>query len=98
MQRLTKIWILWLVFISVPGSGLLLSDGIPFTSRLELNPISIKESLEYEKPTLMFNLETYLDKYDNTKNIHFLTGDLFNDCNTLLRVLNLTELEQPKIN
>jgi hypothetical protein len=36
VQRLTKIWILWLVFISVPGSGLLLSDGIPFTSRLEL--------------------------------------------------------------
>jgi hypothetical protein len=68
-----------------------------FTSRVELNPISIKESLEYEKPTLIFNLETYLGKYDNTENIHFLTGNLLDDCNTLLRVLNLPELDQPKI-
>ena len=45
----------------------------------------------------MFNLETYLGKYDNTKNIHFLTGDLLDDCNTLLRVLNLPELDRPKI-
>ena len=63
----------------------------------EIDCISIKESLEYKKPTLMFNLETYLGKYDNTKNIHFLTGDLLDDCNTLLRVLNLPELDRPKI-
>jgi len=71
-----------------------------FTSRLELNPISIKESLEYEKPTLIFNLDTYMSKYDNTENIYFLTGNLFDDCNTLLKSLNLTpftELPQPKI-
>lgn len=35
MQRITGIWVLWIIFISVPGSGLLLSDGIPFTSKLE---------------------------------------------------------------
>ena len=35
MRRITGIWILWILFISVPGSGLLLSDGIPFTSKLE---------------------------------------------------------------
>ena len=27
-----------------------------FSSILELNPLSIKESLEYEKPTMIFNL------------------------------------------
>ncbi len=41
MQKLTKIWILWLVFISAPGSGLLLSDGIPFTSKLEFAVVSL---------------------------------------------------------
>jgi hypothetical protein len=56
---------------------------------LELNPLSIKESLEYEKPTMIFNLPTYKGKYDTEKNIRFLTGDVVTDSNTLLSLLNL---------
>jgi glycosyltransferase involved in cell wall biosynthesis len=50
-----------------------------FTSRLELNPLSIKESLEYSKPTMIFNLPTYKGKYDSEENIHYLTGDTIKD-------------------
>ena len=70
-----------------------------FTSRLELNPLSIKESLEYSKPTMIFNLHTYKGKYDNTENIYFLTGDTLKDSENLLQVLGikLTEKKEPKI-
>jgi hypothetical protein len=70
-----------------------------FTSRLELNPLSIKESLEYSKPTMIFNLHTYKGKYNNTENIHFLTGDVLKDSENLLRILGITPIEkkEPKI-
>lgn len=70
-----------------------------FTSRLELNPLSIKESLEYSKPTMIFNLHTYKGKYDNTENIYFLTGDTLKDSENLLQVLGIkpTEKKEPKI-
>jgi hypothetical protein len=70
-----------------------------FSSKLELNPISIKESLEYEKPTMIFNLPTYMGKYDNQENIHFLSGDIINDSQKLLSILGIepTVLKQPKI-
>lgn len=70
-----------------------------FSSKLELNPISIKESLEYEKPTMIFNLPTYMGKYDNQENIHFLSGDIINDSQKLLSILGIepTMLKQPKI-
>jgi hypothetical protein len=35
------------------------SDAHLFTSNMELNPLSIKESLEYQIPTFIFNLPTY---------------------------------------
>ena len=60
-----------------------------FTSILELNPLSIKESLEYQKPTMIFNLHTYMGKYDNTENIYHLTGDVEKDKNKLLQTLGL---------
>jgi hypothetical protein len=70
-----------------------------FTSRLELNPLSIKESLEYSKPTMIFNLPTYKGKYDSEKNIHYLTGDTIKDSQNLLKILGIKpkELKQPKI-
>jgi len=70
-----------------------------FSSILELNPLSIKESLEYEKPTMIFNLSTYKGKYDNQENIHFLTGDVFKDSRNLLKILGIEpkEVKQPKI-
>jgi len=70
-----------------------------FSSIFELNPLSIKESLEYEKPTMIFNLSTYKGKYDNQENIHFLTGDVFKDSRNLLKILGIEpkEVKQPKI-
>ena len=70
-----------------------------FTSRLELNPLSIKESLEYSKPTMIFNLPTYKGKYDSEEHIHYLTGDTIKDSRNLLKILGFEpkELKQPKI-
>jgi hypothetical protein len=60
-----------------------------FSSRLELNPLSIKESLEYGKPTMIFNLPTYKNKYENENNIHFLTGSVVKDSENLLKILKI---------
>jgi hypothetical protein len=75
------------------------SDVHLFSSIMELNPLSIKESLEYEKPTMIFNLSTYKGKYDTEKNINFLTGDVNTDSHNLLKILGIQpkELKQPKI-
>lgn len=75
------------------------SDVHLFTSNLELNPLSIKESLEYGKPTLIFDLYTYMGKYSSTENIHFLSGDVITDSNKLLHLLGLKEEDKviPKI-
>jgi hypothetical protein len=56
---------------------------------LELNPLSIKESLEYKKPTMIFNLPTYKEKYDSEENIHYLTGDTIKDSQNLLNILGI---------
>ncbi len=65
-----------------------------FSSILELNPLSIKESLEYSKPTMIFNLPTYKGKYDEEKNICYLTGHVEFDCKNLLLILGI-ELKDP---
>lgn len=65
------------------------SDVHLFTSNLELNPLSVKESLEYSIPTMIFNLHTYMGKYDSTDNIHFLTGSPIKDANKLIQLLGL---------
>ena len=46
------------------------SDIHLFTSNMELNPLAIKESLEYDLPTFIFNLHTYKEKYNNEDNIN----------------------------
>ena len=55
---------------------LMACDLFFFSSKLELNPLVIKEALEFDIPILMFNLQTYCKTYNNTKNISFLTGDM----------------------
>lgn len=72
------------------------SDAFLFTSILELNPISIKESLEYGLPTLIHDLPTYYGKYNNVKNITFLTGNINQDTSNFLKVLNIDN-KKPKI-
>lgn len=70
-----------------------------FSSRLELNPLSIKESLEYGKPTMIFDLPTYKNKYDDEENIQYLTGNILTDSNRLLNILGIEpiKIKEPKI-
>jgi len=56
----------------------------------ELNPIALKEALEYKVPMMMHNLDVYTGKYDIYENISFLTGDLDTDCENLCKILGLT--------
>ena len=51
------------------------SDLFLFTSKLELNPLVVKEALMFDSKILMFNLETYCGSYDNEECVSFLTGD-----------------------
>jgi len=55
----------------------------------ELNPIVIKEALEYQElPKLMYNLDVYLNRYHKEPNMHYLTGKLDTDADTILKVTN----------
>lgn len=54
----------------------------------ELNPIAIKEALEFEMPMMMYDLDVYCGKYSNFNNITFLTGDIDLDSENLIKVLN----------
>ena len=59
----------------------------------ELNPIVIKEAAEYkELPKLLFNLDVYLNRWNNFKDFHYLTGNLKEDSKKIL------ELTQAKPN
>ena len=73
------------------------SDLFLFTSNFELNPLAVKESLSYGLPTLMFNLHTYEGKYDEEKNVKFLTGNLIDDCNLVLETLGLPKFKKLEI-
>jgi FkbM family methyltransferase len=59
----------------------------------ELNPIAIKEALEFKVPMLMYNLDVYCGKYDMYDNIHYLTGDITQDTNKLLEIFNMETME-----
>lgn len=51
-------------------------DLFYFSSKLELNPLSIKEALSYELPCIFRKLDTYLDTYDNNPLVTYITDDL----------------------
>ena len=74
------------------------SDVHLFTSNMELNPLAIKESLEYSLPTFIFDLETYKGKYSKEENIIFLTGNVTEDANQLLSSLGFEKLKQRQLN
>ena len=74
------------------------SDVHLFTSNMELNPLAIKESLEYDLPTFIFNLHTYKEKYNHEDNIIFLTGDVREDANQLLVSLGFEPLKEKQLN
>jgi hypothetical protein len=74
------------------------SDVHLFTSNMELNPLAIKESLEYSLPTFIFNLHTYKGKYDNEENVIFLTGEAREDANQLLISLGFEPMKEKNLN
>jgi len=71
------------------------SDVFLFTSILELNPLVIKEVMQYDIPIFMFNLETYCGVYNNNENVSFLTGNISEDVNKIKKLLGF-ENEKPK--
>jgi len=58
----------------------------------ELNPIAIKEAIKYKLPMMMFNLDVYCGKYNNDSKIKFMTGDINQDNDTLLDILNVKNI------
>jgi FkbM family methyltransferase len=75
------------------------SDLFLFTSKgeknnKELNPIAIKEALEYQIPMMMYNLDVYCGKYDKYENITYLTGDIDTDINNLKKILNMDSMQE----
>lgn len=61
----------------------------------ELNPIAIKEAMEYDTHKLMYNLDVYCNKYNNYENVHLLSGELLTDANKIIEVLGL-EVEKKR--
>ncbi len=47
-----------------------------FSSKLELNPLVVKEALSYKLPILMRKLHTYLNQYDNNPLVKYINDDL----------------------
>ena len=72
-------------------------DMFLFTSKgdrgnKELNPIAIKEALEYPHiPKMMFNLDVYCNKYNDHKDVLYLSGDSYLDAMNMATVLKLQE-------
>jgi len=64
-------------------------DLFLFTSIKELNPLVIKESLEYNLPLFLFPLDTYLNKYDNNPLCNYLTNDIKTDTLLIKKKINV---------
>ena len=52
------------------------SDFFYFSSKLELNPLSVKEALSYKLPCVFRKLHTFLDTYDNNVLVTYIDDDL----------------------
>lgn len=59
----------------------------------ELNPIAIKEAIEYGIPMMMYNLDVYCGKYDKLPQVTFLTGNIDEDVNNMVDVLNPVDID-----
>ena len=57
----------------------------------ELNPIVILEAMRYNKlPKLLFNLDVYLNKYNNKDGVHYLSGNTGEDARKVIELTNAT--------
>ena len=58
----------------------------------ELNPIAIKEAMEYDIHKMMYNLDVYCNKYNNMDHVTLLTGDVDRDVDNLFNILNVSKV------
>ena len=63
-------------------------DLFYFSSKLELNPLSIKEAISYKMPCIFRKLETYLNTYDDHPLVTYIDDDLKNTKRIILEKLN----------
>ena len=63
------------------------SDLFVFTSKFELNPLCVKESLSWKLPIMMKNLETYSNSYSSNSRVHILGEDETINTQKILEVL-----------
>jgi hypothetical protein len=72
-------------------------DAFLFPSVLELNPLCVKEAMEYSLPIMLFQLDSYCGKYENIEGIHSLSGNASKDSQNLKSILFGVEekVEQP---
>jgi hypothetical protein len=74
------------------------SDLFLFTSKgdkgnKELNPLVIKEAAKYKDlPKLMYNLDVYLNKYNQKIDFNLLSGDIFKDSYKIKDLTNPSNL------
>jgi hypothetical protein len=61
----------------------------------ELNPIAIKEAMEYDDLIkVMYNLDVYCNKYNDAENMVYLTGDVDTDSINIINKLNLDIVDE----
>jgi hypothetical protein len=61
----------------------------------ELNPIAIKEAMEYDDLIkVMYNLDVYCNKYNDAENMVYLTGDVDTDSINIIKKLNLDVVDE----
>ena len=63
-------------------------DMFYFASKIELNPLSVKEALSYKLPSIFRKLHTYLDTYDNNPLVTYINDDLKLTKRIILEKLN----------
>jgi predicted O-methyltransferase YrrM len=63
-------------------------DMFYFASKIELNPLSVKEALSYKLPSIFRKLYTYLDTYDNNPLVTYINDDLKLTKRIILEKLN----------
>jgi FkbM family methyltransferase len=74
-----------------------MADLFLFTSRghsgdKETMPLVIREAISWKVPSLIYNLDVYLNYFDKFNNISYLdTVDKEKNCNTILKTLNMNE-------
>tara|TARA_B100000287_G_C20539504_1_gene744064 strand:- start:355 stop:1119 length:765 start_codon:yes stop_codon:yes gene_type:complete len=66
-------------------------DLFYFSSRLECNPLVIKEALGWNLPVLMYNLDSYCNSYDNTDGVYFLDGVTENTIDLITDILEIKD-------